>query len=150
MCAHVHGVCAHMLLARMSSSFLVQSCVRCEHDQDRCNPLTALTAIGAKGAHLTCPAACLPLPLLPPQRHPPQPWLPLAMQEERMTPQRKRQAMLLLEAALHGTRCAFNAKFMALRDVKKKARGGVEGRGQEQGGLGRGQGGRGALCRDSP
>ncbi|KAG2482730.1 hypothetical protein HYH03_018361 [Edaphochlamys debaryana] len=41
-------------------------------------------------------------------------------EEERMTPARKRAAMLELEEALHATRAAFNAKFFALRDVKKK------------------------------
>nr|A8J1V4.1 RecName: Full=Cilia- and flagella-associated protein 44 [Chlamydomonas reinhardtii] len=41
-------------------------------------------------------------------------------EEERLTPQRKRLAMLELEEALHDIAAAFNAKFFALRDVKRK------------------------------
>ncbi|GLC74134.1 Cilia- and flagella-associated protein 44 [Pleodorina starrii] len=41
-------------------------------------------------------------------------------EEERMTPQRKRHAMLELEEALYDIKHAFNEKFFALRDVKRK------------------------------
>ncbi|KAL6756288.1 hypothetical protein V8C86DRAFT_2652820 [Haematococcus lacustris] len=41
-------------------------------------------------------------------------------EEERMTPQRKRAQMLLLEEAMHGARMTFNNRFLALREVKRK------------------------------
>eukprot|EP00798_Chlamydomonas_sp_ICE-L_P007462 gene7462-603_t len=41
-------------------------------------------------------------------------------EEERMTPQRKRQQMLLLEGSMHSVRMDFNRRFLALREVKKK------------------------------
>lgn len=37
-----------------------------------------------------------------------------------MTPQRKRNQMLLLEEAMHDARMDFNLKFLALREVKRK------------------------------
>ncbi len=39
-------------------------------------------------------------------------------EEERMTPQRKRYQMLLLEEAMHGARMDFNRRFLALREVR--------------------------------
>lgn len=41
-------------------------------------------------------------------------------EEERMTPQRKRFQMLLLEEAMFGARMDFNRRFLALREVKRK------------------------------
>ena len=37
-----------------------------------------------------------------------------------MTPERKRQQMLLLEEAMHDARMDFNHRFLALREVKRK------------------------------
>jgi len=41
-------------------------------------------------------------------------------EEDRMTPQRKRHQMLLLEEAMHSVRMDFNHRFLALREVKRK------------------------------
>ena len=45
---------------------------------------------------------------------------PTPLQEDRMTPERKRQQMLLLEEAMHDARMDFNHRFLALREVKRK------------------------------
>ena len=41
-------------------------------------------------------------------------------QEERMTPYRKRRQMVILEGAMHDARMAFNERFLALREIKRR------------------------------